>query len=49
MAIYCKNLQVNIDEDLKKELKSEAAKRGVTLTEFVEKILKEHIYGSKTK
>lgn len=47
--IYCKNLQINIDDDLKKEIKVEAARRGVTLTELVEVILKEALNGEPTK
>lgn len=49
--IYYKNLQINIDEDLKKDIKVEAAKRGVTLSELVENALKEYLVNgtSKTK
>ena len=47
--IYCKNLQITIDDNLKKEIKAEAARRGVTLTEFVEGILKEALNGKPTK
>lgn len=47
--IYCKNLQINIDDDLKKEIKVEAARRGVTLTELVEVILREALNGKPTK
>lgn len=47
--IYCKNLQINIDETLKKEVKVEAARRGVTLTELVEGILREALNGKPTK
>ena len=47
--IYCKNLQITIDDDWKKEIKVEAARRGVTLAELVEGILKEALNGEPTK
>jgi predicted HicB family RNase H-like nuclease len=47
--IYCKNLQVDIDEELKKEIKVEAARRGVTLGELVEKALQEFVEDGTNK
>lgn len=36
-----KNLQVSISDELKKEVKIQSIKSGVTMTEFVEEALKE--------
>lgn len=47
--IYCKNLQVDIDEKLKKEIKVEAARRGVTLGELVKKALQEFVEDGTNK
>lgn len=43
--IYCKNLQINIDEDVKRDIKAEAAKRGMTLSALIETLIKEYLNG----
>lgn len=44
---YGKNLQINISEELKRQLKVEAAKRGVTLSAMVEEILEKFVSGKE--
>lgn len=46
---YCKNLQINISEELKRQLKVEAAKRGVTLSAMVEEVLEKFVNGTREK
>lgn len=44
---YGKNLQINISEELKRQLKAEAAMRGVTLAAMIEEILEKFISGKE--
>lgn len=47
--MYFKNLQININEELKRQLKTEAAKRGVTLSAMIEEILEKFIDATREK
>ena len=46
--VHYKNLQVNISDELKKEVKIQAIKSGITITEFVERALKELLEKEKS-
>lgn len=38
-----KNLQLQVEENLKKEIKADAAKRGMTLSALIQEILRDYL------
>jgi len=43
MSIYTKSLQVDIPEDIKKQLKAEAARQGVSMKDLVTQLIRDYI------
>ena len=47
MSVYAKSLQIDIPDDVKKDLKAEAARQGVSMKDLVTQMIKDYLGGTK--